>query len=94
MARKKTKKEKQSTQKKRTTGQLHPTPTYTYTDESPKQKKETRAKTPTKPTNIYNYDPSLIVADLRKTISLSILVFAILIGLYLAGQSGYISLFS
>jgi len=82
MAKKKTKKQKLATTERRQTEAKQPF-SYSLSDDSlVGSSTAKRQKVTPKSSSMYDYDPKLIVADLRKTMLLSLLVMAILFGIY------------
>ena len=97
MARKKTKKEKKKTQVKReTTGEIYSTsPKLVLNDDLLSTSSKKTSKRKSHQAISFGYDPKLILSDLRKTLMLSALVFAIEIGLFIAKEQGLLeSLFN
>lgn len=99
MPRKKTKKEKlQSTKRKNLKTQIDPQNfTYSFSpkvtlEENKVEVKKPSTKQPSFSSNniekVLGYNPEYVVTDLKKTISLSLFIFAIEIGLFLALRSG------
>lgn len=92
MAKRRTRKQKQASTQKRQNQPASDQVTYTYTlkeedildEAAPRPVKLTDTK------SIYNYDPALILADLKRTLLISGGIFAVLFGMFLASLQGFL----